>query len=148
MGERRRWKLELTRRLYEAGLNRREILELYRILDWLLRLPEGLEREYKEELRDFEESRAMPYITSIERMGREEGRQLGRQEGCREGREIGRIETLRENILDVIEARFGPAPAPVRERINATIDRDRLKMWLKAAVTCATLHQFERAAHD
>jgi hypothetical protein len=41
-----------------------------RLVDWLMRLPEGLEREYKEELTQFERSRAMPYTTSIERMGR------------------------------------------------------------------------------
>ena len=30
--------------MFEAGLDRGKTLELYRILDWLLRLPEGLER--------------------------------------------------------------------------------------------------------
>jgi hypothetical protein len=38
-------------------------------LDWLLHLPEGLEEEHKQELRAYEESRTMPYITSIEKMG-------------------------------------------------------------------------------
>jgi hypothetical protein len=135
MPERRRWKSDLTRRLYGAGLGRNEILQLYCLLDWLMRLPEGLEREYKEELREFERSRAMPYITSIERMGREEGRE--------EGREVGRIEALRENILEVIEARFGPAPAHVRDRINRAEDGNRLKGWLRSAATCATLGEFE-----
>lgn len=140
MPERRRWKWDLTRRLYEAGLDRRAILGLYRLLDWLMRLPEHLEREYKEELRQFEESRAMPYITSIERMGREEGRQEGRQEG----RELGRVEALRENILDLIEARFGPAPASIRERITAAKDPTVLKAWHRLAVTCPALRDFER----
>jgi hypothetical protein len=137
MPERRRWKWDLTRRLYDAGLDRNQILELYRLLDWLMRLPEGLEREYKEELREFERSRAMPYITSIERMGREEGRQ--------EGREVGRIEALRENILDVLEARFGPVAAHLRDKINTSEDGSRLKGWHRLAVTCAALREFELA---
>jgi hypothetical protein len=45
MVERRRWKRELTQRLYRAGLDRSQILQLYRLLDWLLRLPEPLERD-------------------------------------------------------------------------------------------------------
>lgn len=36
-------KLQLTRRLYECGLPRQTIIDLYRFLDWLMRLPEDLE---------------------------------------------------------------------------------------------------------
>ncbi|WP_295882092.1 hypothetical protein [uncultured Thiohalocapsa sp.] len=36
-------KLHLTRRLYERGLPRQTIIDLYRFLDWLMRLPEDLE---------------------------------------------------------------------------------------------------------
>lgn len=109
---------------------------VYRLLDWLMRLPEGLEREYKSELRRFEESRAMPYVTSIERMGREEGRQ--------EGRQIGRVESLRENIVDVLEARFGAVSRRVKARINAEGDGKRLKVLLRSAVTSGTLQEFKR----
>ncbi len=36
-------KLALTRRLYERGFPRQRIIDLYRFLDWLLRLPDDLE---------------------------------------------------------------------------------------------------------
>ena len=152
MLERRRLKWELTRRLYDAGLERGEILRLYRLLDWLMGLPEGLEREYKEQLREFERSRAMPYITSIERMGREEGLQQGREEGREEGRAeglergrgMGRIETLREIILDTIETRFGPPPVDLRTRINGAAEVNCLKSWHRLAVACASLPEFEQ----
>jgi len=129
MTERRRWKWDLTRRLYEAGLERKDILELYRLVDWLMRLPTALEQEYKLQLREYETQRLMPYITSIERMGREEGR----------------LQTLREDILDVLEARFGPLPSALRERMNAVEDITRLKSRLRQAVTCGSLSEFERA---
>lgn len=35
--------LQLTRRLYERGLPRQTIIDLYRFLDLLMRLPEDLE---------------------------------------------------------------------------------------------------------
>src|SRR5438067_8506513 len=41
--ERYRWKLRLMRSAYEKGFRREDILELYRLIDWLLQLPEGME---------------------------------------------------------------------------------------------------------
>jgi hypothetical protein len=61
-----------------------------------------------------------------------------------EGQEIGRMETLRENILEVIETRFGPVPTAVRDRINALEDSVRLKHWLRLAVICVSLRDFEQ----
>ena len=69
----------------------------------------------------------MPYITSIERMGREEGR----------------LEALREGILEVLEARFGPLPSALRQRMSAEEDVTKLKSWLRQAVTCGSLTEFE-----
>jgi hypothetical protein len=68
-------KWQLTRRLYERGYQRKEILDLFRLIDWLMILPDGLEIEFRRELINFEKEKVMPYITSIERIGREEGRQ-------------------------------------------------------------------------
>jgi hypothetical protein len=67
------------------------------------------------------------------------------RQGHQQGRAVGRIEASRENILEVIEARFGPVPAHVRDRINPTEDGNRLKSWHRLAVTCASLREFELA---
>ena len=107
----------------------RSILELYRLVDWLLRLPEELDQAYKQQLREFEQSRVMPYITSMQRQGREEGRVLA----------------LREGILDIIDARFGEAPVALRERVNELEDEVRLKALHRLAVTCPSLADFERS---
>lgn len=71
--QRKVWKLSLTRRLYEQGYERQDILNLYRFIDWLLVLPEPLEREFQEDLQQLEQERQMRYITSIERMAMQEG---------------------------------------------------------------------------
>ena len=80
MTERSRVKWNLTRRLYEADLGKKDVLELYRLIDWLLRLPPELEQDFKRQVRDYEESKTMPYVTSIERLAKEEGREEGRAE--------------------------------------------------------------------
>lgn len=78
--QRKEWKFRLMRQLYEAGYERQDILNLYRFIDWLMRLPIDLEYQFKEQLDQYEQERQMPYVTSIERMGIEKGREEERKE--------------------------------------------------------------------
>lgn len=82
--ERFEWKLRLTRMLYERGYRKEEVLGLYGFIDWVIRLPEGLEELVHEEIIREEEERAMPYITTAERIGRKKGLQEGVQQGMLE----------------------------------------------------------------
>jgi predicted transposase/invertase (TIGR01784 family) len=82
--QRKEWKFRLMRQLYEAGYERQDILNLYRFIDWLMRLPTDLEYQFKEQLDQYEQERQMPYITSIEKMGIEKGREEGREEERKE----------------------------------------------------------------
>jgi hypothetical protein len=72
---RREWKFRLTRMLYERDYSRQDILTLYRFIDWILELPEELKQGFRDDLKRYEEEKQMPYVTSIERMGIEQGRQ-------------------------------------------------------------------------
>lgn len=124
--ERSRVKWDLTRRMFEAGFGKKDVLELFRLIDWLLGLPSELEQDFKQKVRHYEESTFMPYVTSIERLakeegrsegwnqGREEGREEGRQEGRQEGREEGRAEI----VLRLLRRRWEPLPAGMEERIR------------------------------
>lgn len=76
---RKNWKFRLTCRLYEQGYERQDILNLFRFIDWMLELPEGLKQEFQAELAQYEQERQMPYITSIGQMGIEKGRGQERQ---------------------------------------------------------------------
>jgi len=75
--QRLKWKLILTKMLYERGYTEREVVDLFRFLDWMFFLPEDLQRAYWNELEEFEEERKMPYVTTIERIGIEKGRVEG-----------------------------------------------------------------------
>ena len=76
---RREWKFKLTRMLYERGYERQDILNLFRFIDWILELPEDLKRSFRDELEAYEREQQMPYVTSIERMGIEQGKEQERQ---------------------------------------------------------------------
>jgi hypothetical protein len=67
-GARKEWKFRLTRRLYEQGYGRQDILNLFQFLDWLMELPDGLKQAFWVELEQYEQERKMRYVTTIERM--------------------------------------------------------------------------------
>ncbi len=92
-------KKELVRLLYERGYKRGDIMHLFKFLDWLVRLPPGLDERFEGWISEYERRRTMPYVTSIERIGIRKGQRVGRREGRAEG--------LERAIGAVLRSRFG-----------------------------------------
>ena len=67
--ERKNWKFQLVRGLYEKGYNRSQVLDLFRFIDWIIVLPEGLSNSFWNELKTYEEEKKMTYVTSVEKIG-------------------------------------------------------------------------------
>lgn len=59
-----------------------------------------------------------------------------------EGRQEGRQETLKANILEALELRFGNLPEGLREAIDSEGDDIKLRVLLRAAIQCVTLEDF------
>ncbi len=118
------WKLRLVRRLYERGYPRQDVLELFRFIDWVLALPQELEQQFRNEVRKFEEKSHMRYVTSIERLGREEGLLEGIQKGRQEGQQEGQVKVLRRQLT----RRFEQLPAWALERLEQSTPAD-LERW-------------------
>ncbi len=78
--ERYRAKLALAKSLYRRGWARDDILELFRFIDWMLRLPAALEERLWSEIQTFEGIEHMPYVTSVERIGIRKGIEQGLQQ--------------------------------------------------------------------
>jgi predicted transposase/invertase (TIGR01784 family) len=72
---RKEWKFRLTRKLYEQGYKRQDILNLFRFIDWMMELPDGLKQIFRAELEQYEQERHMPYVTSIEQLARAEAKE-------------------------------------------------------------------------
>ncbi|WPL18592.1 hypothetical protein Thiowin_03666 [Thiorhodovibrio winogradskyi] len=94
----KRWKFRLMRLMYERGYERTLIEDLFRLIDWMIRLPEELEAEFRQELYAYEEQFQMPYVTTVERAGIQKGevRTLLRQLDQKFGPEV--VQTHRERI--------------------------------------------------
>jgi hypothetical protein len=122
--QRKLWKFTLTRRLYEQGYERQDILNLYRFIDWLLELPEGLELEFRQEIEQFEQERQMTYISSIERMAEQKGRQdVLRQEV--EGLLVAKFSELDASLLEIVEPLMA-LPVTDRARMILQLSREEL----------------------
>lgn len=131
-----RWKIALVQSLYDTGYTRRQVLDLFRFIDWIMLLPLSMKEDFYHSMELFEREKKMPYITSVERMGMERGIERGLQEGLQKG--------LREALLDTLQVRFSEVPrslASALERINSV---DRLKGLHRTALTVETLAEFAR----
>jgi hypothetical protein len=99
----------------------------------MMTLPPELARDFDQELERFEEEQKMSYVTSIERHGIEKGLQQGR------------LQTLRELVIEGLEARFGATPERLREQVLAIEDQERLRELHREAVVVASLAAFQCA---
>jgi hypothetical protein len=75
--ERKNWKFQLVRGLYDRSYNRSQILDLFRFIDFVIVLPEGLSDSFWNDLKIYEEERKMTYVTSVEKIGFKRGEQEG-----------------------------------------------------------------------
>ena len=121
-------KRTLVRLLYRQGWERQRILDLFAVLDWMMRLPEGLEDKLWQDIEQIEGERKMPYVTSVERHATERGIQQGIQQG-------------EEKVLErLLTRRFGPLSEATRQRLrNATLEQ--LERWTDNILDAATLEK-------
>ncbi|NEO80402.1 MAG: hypothetical protein F6J99_30970 [Moorea sp. SIO4G3] len=82
-------------------------------------------------VRRFEEESTMPYVTSIERLARQEGM------------EEGILQTSRETLLEVLEVRFEDVPRELIETINQIDSVSVLKTLLRQGITIASVEEFQ-----
>ena len=124
-----RWKVRLTKLLYERGYDKLRVAKLFKFLDWLMWLPKEQQREYRDEIVRYEEEKQMEYITTIERMGIEKGWQQGLEQGsCRQ-------------LLRILQARFGAAAEAVRERL-VELNVEQLDALTDKALSAQSLEEF------
>jgi hypothetical protein len=90
-------------------------------------------KEVSLEMAAFERERKMPYVTSIERIAREEGKN--------EGMAAAKVDAL----LRFLTKRFhGTLPSGLEANIRATDDLEKLDSWIDASGDAGDLEEFRR----
>lgn len=128
------WKLRIIQGLYAMGVPEAEIGQLYHDFDWLLALPDPLAIRYHTKMTQFEEERAMPHLSTAERIGRK----LGRKEGREVGQQEGAVREAQSLLLLLGGKRFGAPPEAIRDTVLALTDRERLERLIERLLEAQT----------
>lgn len=134
-------KMRLTREIEGLGYNRDVGYQLFRLLDWLVQLPEGYEARYEDFLVELEEAGKMPYLTTPERYALKRGIEQGLEQGIQQGLQAG----MRRAILRVLQARFGSVPPTLEERLEQIQSEETLQELCGLAAQVESVSAFEQA---
>ena len=91
-----------------------------------------LEESFWQEMERYEEEHKMPYITSVERIVMRRGV----------------LQTAREDVITILEARFEEVPSPLMETIHRLEDPTLLKTLLRRAATLGSVEEFAQAVGE
>ena len=91
-------------------------MDLFRVIDWMMKLPQTLEQQFRRDLDLLEEEATMRYVTSIERLAKEEGLEAGILQGMQQGRRLV--------MHKLLERRFGQLPAWALSRLESATEAD------------------------
>jgi hypothetical protein len=116
-------KMTLVRGLYERGYTKNQILELFRLIQWMMVLPKPLEISFKQEFKRIQEEGRVPYITDIEL--------------------DGMVKNARKLVVAVLNVRFGVVPAEINERLEAIEDLDVLEELHRQSILIASVEEFQ-----
>jgi hypothetical protein len=114
---------------------RQQIRQLFRLIDWMMDLPENLDLEEQlyQKLVRIDWEKQMPYVTSVERLALKKGEAKGKAEGKAEA------------LLQILERRFAAkVPPNVDAAIRGTTDLARLEHWLNTVLEANSLEDFRR----
>jgi hypothetical protein len=131
-----RIKRDLLRELADRGIPREDFTRLLRLIDWLIRLQKqsaiDLTAEIRQYYRSKSDSTSMPYVSTFERIIKEEGF----------------VEGQRGSIIKAVALRFEESPEALPERLALISDIDRLDQVLALVLRAGTLAELEHALDE
>jgi hypothetical protein len=131
-------------RVCQHGWRKQRIIVLFKIIDWMMALPEPHQKRYWRAVLQLEKEQKMEWISPLEQSFIDKGWQKGLKAGLKEGREEGREEGRREGAVALLERlltqRFAPLPKTLRSRL-AKASLVQLEAWSDALHEAESLKQ-------
>ncbi|MYN28232.1 hypothetical protein [Duganella levis] len=116
----------MTKLLYQHGWRKQRIIVLFKVIDWMMALPELHQERYWRDLLKLEKERKMEWISPLEQSFIDKGWRKGMEQGMEQGMERGREQGLalgrKEGALALLERqltrRFGALPKTTRSKLR------------------------------
>jgi hypothetical protein len=70
--DRQAWKVRLVKGLYDRGMDAENVRQLLRFIDWIMDLPQELERLFQQEITAYQQEQHMPFLTIFDRIALQE----------------------------------------------------------------------------
>ncbi|MDB9307048.1 Rpn family recombination-promoting nuclease/putative transposase [Nodularia spumigena CS-591/12] len=128
LSAREQWKWNLARLLYERGYNRKEIVDLYKVIDLMMALSQDLQLTFEKKLANYQEERKMPLLTNIEQ------------------RTIK--QTRKQDIIKLVQVRFGNMPENLVVSINQIDNTSFLEQLLVSTISVNSLEEFAQLVNS
>ncbi len=136
------WKVRLLRFISLTNWNSEVKEILVEVIDWMMGLPDNLQKTFDIASAELEEPKNMPFVTTWEKRGRRDGIEIGLKRGEQKvHREVK--ELLRGNIIDMLEVRFCAVPAQLRHAVEKVRSLTKLKALAKLAKEVSSLDGFK-----
>ena len=134
-------KRRLTRLLYERGWAKQRVQDFFRVIDWMMHVPEALDERLECEIDVWEEEDfKVKYLSSIERIAMARGEAKGEARG--EARGEAKV------IERFLTRRFGSLPESLRERLRQA-NSEQLDLWHDRALAVGSLAEvFDGAVNE
>jgi flagellar biosynthesis/type III secretory pathway protein FliH len=129
-------KWQLTKLLYQHGWRKERIIILFKVINWMMSLPEPHQQRFWQAILKLEKERKMEWISPLEQSFIDKGWKKGLEQGMELGRKQGAL-TVLERLLT---RRFGPLPKTAQKKL-AKADLGQLEAWSDALPEAQSLKQ-------
>lgn len=136
-------KWQLTKLLFQHRWRKQRILLLFKVINWMMALPEPLQERYWQAVIKLEKEQKMDWmkmVTPLEQMFLDKGWEKGLKQGIEQGIEQGRKEEALALLERQIARRFGPLSKTTSNRL-AKASLAQLRKWNDALPDATTLKQ-------
>ncbi|WP_195763622.1 DUF4351 domain-containing protein [Duganella guangzhouensis] len=120
-------KWQLTKLLFQHGWNKERIIVLFKVINWMMALPEPQLQRYWQQVGQLEKEETMELIP-LEQMWLDQGLEKGRKEGA--------ALVLERQLTH----RFGPLPKTIQKKLEKA-DVEQLAAWGAAVLDAQKLKQ-------
>jgi predicted transposase YdaD len=128
------WKEALIRGLYDRGLTKEQIVNLFKIIDKMMSLPKELQQGLVAKIKQLEEERKMPFISPTEELAMERGELKGIQQG---------IQREQQLIIRQLNRRIGEIESSFTDTIQ-TLTIEQLELLGEALLDFSTVTDLEQ----